>query len=266
MNLEIKDLFDAGVHFGHQLRRKNPKSKAYIFDDRHGVSIIDLEKTHECLEKACAFVEDLVASGGDILFVGTKKQAQDIIREAATTTQMPYAVSRWMGGALTNFATIKRSLEKYKKFLKMEEDGSLDKLHKKEASAIRREMSRMHRNFEGFMQVEAPPQALFVIDTKTEYIAVAEANRLKIPVIALVDTNSDPELVDYPIPGNDDANKSIRLIVDTIVEAIQNGLNARQARQADKAMTKQKSLDKKQEPEVTLAGNVAAQKKEEPAA
>ena len=258
MNLEVKDLFDAGVHFGHQLRRKNPKSKTFIFDDRHGVSIIDLEKTHACLEKACAFVEELVANGGDVLFVGTKKQAQDIVREAAEATQMPFAVSRWMGGGLTNFTTIKRSLEKYKKFLKMEDDGTLGKLHKKEASAIRREMSRMHRNFEGFMQVEAPPQALFVIDIKTEYIAVAEANRLGIPVIALVDTNSDPELINYPIPGNDDASKSIRLIVDTVTEAIQRGLNAREARMAEKAAAKAKAAVK-QKPAEKATEAAAAQ-------
>lgn len=227
MNITVKDLLDAGVHFGHQLRRYNPKSKPYVFDHRHGISIINLEKTYSLLEKACQFVEELVASGKDILFVGTKRQAQDIIREAAVSVNMPYTASRWMGGTLTNYSTCKRSLEKYKRFIQMESDGSLSKLPGKEAAAIRRQMARLNRNFEGLLNIDGLPAALFVIDIKHEHIAVAEARRMKIPVIALVDTNSDPSLVDYPIPGNDDAVKSIRLIVDVILEAIQNGLARR---------------------------------------
>ncbi|MCH2154977.1 MAG: 30S ribosomal protein S2 [Opitutales bacterium] len=227
MNITPKDLLDAGVHFGHQTRRWNPKSKTFIYDHRHGVSIIDLEKTYQCLETATTFLEDLVSKGKDVLFVGTKKQAQEVVREAATAVNMPFCANRWMGGGLTNFETIKSSLAKYKKFLAMEADGSLDKLPGKEGAAIRRQMSRMNRNFEGLLEIKDRPAALFVIDTKGEYIAVAEARRLGIPVIALVDTNSDPTLIDYPIPGNDDAVKSIRIIVDVIVEAVQNGLAKR---------------------------------------
>ena len=225
-----KDLLDAGVHFGHQLRRWNPKSKPYVFDNRNGISIIDLEKTHQLLEKAFVFVEKTIASGKDILFVGTKKQAQEIIREAAVACQMPFCVNRWMGGGLTNFTTIKTSLAKYRKFLKMDEDGELAKLPGKEEAAIRRQMSRMNRNFEGMLDVSNLPAALFVVDTNNEAIAVTEARKLGIPVIGLVDTNSDPTLLDFPIPGNDDAVKSIRIIVQTITEAIQSGLSQRETK------------------------------------
>lgn len=227
MNITPKDLLDAGVHFGHQTRRWNPKSKPYIYDHLHGVSIIDLEKTYQCLEKATEFLEGLVASGKDVLFVGTKKQAQEMIREAATSVNMPFCANRWMGGGLTNFTTIKTSLAKYKKFLAMEGDGSLDKLPGKEGAAIRRQMSRMNRNFEGLLEVTDLPAAMFVIDTRSEAIAVSEAKRLGIPVVAIVDTNADPSIIDYPIPGNDDAVKSIRIILDVILESIQNGLAKR---------------------------------------
>ena len=227
MNITLRDLLDAGVHFGHQIRRWNPRSKPFIHDHRHGISIIDLEKTYQQLEIATKFVEDTVAKGKDILFVGTKKQAKDIIREAAVNVQMPFSVNRWMGGTLTNFVTIKSSLSKYHKFLEMEADGRLAKLPGKEAAAIRRQMERMFRNFEGLKEVKGMPAALFVVDIKNEQIAIAEARILGIPVVGLVDTNSDPTLVDYPIPGNDDAVKSIRLIVETISEAVQDGLARR---------------------------------------
>jgi small subunit ribosomal protein S2 len=227
INITVKDLLDAGVHFGHQVRRFNPKSKKFVFDNRHGISVIDLEKTFACLEAAASFTEELVAGGKEMLFVGTKRQAKDLIKEAAISCNMPYATSRWLGGTLTNFVTIRRSIDKYKNYISMDNDGSLDKMHNKESSAIRREMSRMNRNFEGILELEKMPGALFVIDTKTEDIAVAEANRLKIPVIALVDTNSDPSLVQYPIPGNDDSIKSVRMIVEVILEAVQNGLAQR---------------------------------------
>lgn len=235
MNITVRDLLDAGVHFGHQRKRWNPKSKEFVYDHRHGVSIIDLEKSFSQLEKACVYLEDLVANDGTVLLVGTKRQAQEMIREAASATGMPYCASRWLGGTLTNFETIKRSLAKYKRYQAMETDGSLAKLPKKEGAMVKREMSRMHRNFEGIQDMTEPPAALFVIDIRHEDIAVAEANRLNVPVVALVDTNSDPTLVDYPIPGNDDAVKSIRVILDTVVEAIQNGLSQREARRSSKA-------------------------------
>lgn len=259
MEITLQDLLDSGVHFGHQLRRWNPKSKNFVYDNRHGLSIIDLTKTHSCLKNATEFLENLVASGGDVLFVGTKRQAQDIIREAATGLNMPFCANRWMGGCLTNFSTIKRSLEKYKRYLAMETDGSMDKLaNKKEEAAIRREMARMHRNFEGLLNMNELPAALFIVDTKTEYIAVEEARRLNIPVIALVDTNSDPTLITYPIPGNDDATKSIRIIVETITKAIENGLQRREtlkAKKGSKNLSKQ-SINANIEPGVTLSPDI----------
>lgn len=259
MEITLKDLLDSGVHFGHQLRRWNPKSKGFVYDNRHGLSIIDLTKTHACLKAATEFLEDLVASGGEVLFVGTKRQAQDIVREAATTLHMPFCANRWMGGCLTNFSTIRRSLEKYKRYLAMDTDGSMNKLaNKKEEAAIRREMSRMHRNFEGLLNMNDRPAALFVIDTKTEYIAVEEARRLNIPVVALVDTNSDPSLVTYPIPGNDDASKSIRIIVETIMQAIENGQRRREetkAKKGAKGMSKH-SINAEIEPEVTISSDI----------
>jgi small subunit ribosomal protein S2 len=230
MNVTPKDLLDAGVHFGHQTKRWNPRFKEFLFDHRQGISIIDLGKTHKSLEKVCAFVENYVADGKDILFVGTKRQAQEIVREAATSVNMPYCANRWMGGTLTNFETIKRSIAKFKRYQDLETSGELAKMHKKEAAAIKREMSRMLRNFEGLAGRTQLPGAMFVIDVNHEEIAVAEGSRLNMPVIGLVDTNSDPSLVTYPIPGNDDAVKSIRIILETVVEAIQAGLSQRDSR------------------------------------
>jgi len=256
MNITHKDLLDAGTHFGHQVRRWNPSFKPFLFDHRNGISIIDLEKTYAQLEQASDFVTSTVRSGKDILLVGTKRQAQEILREAAAETRMPFCVNRWMGGTLTNFATIKTSLQKYRRFLEMEKDGSLNDLPKKEGAAIRRQMVRMNRNFEGIIDVNELPSALFVVDVNFEDIAVEEARRLGIPVIALVDTNSDPSLVDYPIPGNDDAAKSIRIIVEAIVEAIQNGLENREAvsssRAAGAVITRNEFRDAESEGEVTL--------------
>ena len=230
----VQDLLDAGVHFGHQTRRWNPKSKQFIFDHRQGISIIDLEKTHAALEKACDFLTETVASGGQVLFVGTKRQAADIVKEAAVSLQMPYCTSRWLGGTLTNFETVKKSIAKFKKYQAMENDGTMAKMYKKESSAIKRDMARMQRNFEGILEMGDMPAIMFAIDTKTEAIAVAEARRLGIKVIGLVDTNSDPNLLDYPVPGNDDAAKSIRIVTDAVVTAIQAGLAQREARKAVK--------------------------------
>ncbi|OHE77482.1 MAG: 30S ribosomal protein S2 [Verrucomicrobia bacterium RIFCSPLOWO2_12_FULL_64_8] len=232
MNISVKDLLDAGVHFGHQTRRWNPRSKPYIFDHRQGVSIIDLAKTHTALQQTCDFVENLVGDGGTVLLVGTKRQAQEIVREAATGTGMPYCVNRWLGGTLTNYTTIKRSIAKFKHYQQMETSGELAKLPKKEESAIKREMARMQRNFDGILDLDHLPGALFVVDVNHEDIAVAEAARCGIPCIALVDTNSDPTIVTHPIPGNDDAVKSIRIIVDVLVEAIQKGLGLRDTRRS----------------------------------
>ena len=234
MNITPKDLLDAGVHFGHQTKRWNPRSKPFVFDHRQGISIIDLGKTHEALEKAYKFVEDTVANGGNILFVGTKKQAQEIIREAATSVNMPFCVDRWLGGTLTNYETVKKSIAKYKNYQQMDTAGELSKFSGKEESAIRREMGRMEHNFNGIIDMEGMPTAMFIVDVNNEKIAVAEATRIGVPSIGLVDTNSDPAGLTHAIPGNDDAVKSIRIILETIVEAIQSGLGQRDTRRAAK--------------------------------
>jgi small subunit ribosomal protein S2 len=269
MNLTVRDLFDAGVHFGHQIRRWNPRSKAFIHGHVHGISIIDLEKTYEQLESASRFLEDLVAKGKDVLFVGTKKQAKDIIRESAVSVGMPFSVNRWMGGTLTNFVTIKSSLSKYHRFLEMEADGRMAKLPGKESAAIRRQMERMFRNFEGLKEVRDLPAAMFVVDTKAENIAITEARILGIPVVGLVDTNADPTLLDYPIPGNDDAVKSIRIIVDAITEAVQNGLARRSVSYSQRGFTprsRDRDFSSDHESGVTLPAGFEEYSDEAPAA
>jgi small subunit ribosomal protein S2 len=247
MNLTPKDLLDAGVHLGHQTKRWNPRSKPYVFGHRQGITIIDLEKTHAALEKATAFIENLVASGDDVLLVGTKRQAQELIREAATSTGMPYVTTRWMGGTLTNFETIKKSLAKFKKYQTMDASGELAKFSSKEEAAIRREMARMSRNFDGIINITGLPGAVFVVDVSYEEIAVREAKRMNIASIGIVDTNSDPTLLTHPIPGNDDATKSIRIIIEAVVEAIQKGLEQRQVRHTART-------EKAAEPEVAASG------------
>ena len=232
MNITPKDLLDAGVHFGHQTKRWNPRSKPFVFDHRQGISIIDLGKTHEALQKACAFVEDTVANGGNVLFVGTKKQAQEIVREAANATNMPFCVDRWLGGTLTNYETVKKSIAKFKKYQQMETSGELAKFSAKEEAAIKREMGRMQRNFSGIIEMDGLPSAMFVVDVNHEKIAVAEAARCGISCVGIVDTNSDPAGLSHPIPGNDDAVKSIRILVEAIAEAVQSGLAQRDTRRA----------------------------------
>lgn len=234
ISITVKDLLDAGVHFGHQTKRWNPRSKPYVFDHRQGITIIDLGKTHAALEKACAFLEDTVANGGNVLFVGTKRQAQEIVREAATSVNMPFCVDRWLGGTLTNFATVKRSIAKFKKYQAMETNGEMAKLHSKEIAAIKREMVRMQKNFAGIVDMAELPSALFVVDVSHEDIAVAEADRCGIPAVGLVDTNSDPTKLAHPIPGNDDAVKSIRIVVEAVLAAVQSGLGQRESRRASR--------------------------------
>lgn len=229
-----KDLLDAGVHFGHQTKRWNPRSKPFIFDHRQGVTIIDLGKTHEALVKACAFLEETVANGGNVLFVGTKRQAKEIVREAATSVNMPMCIDRWLGGTLTNYETVKKSVAKFKKYQAMETSGELSKLPRKEESAIKREMTRMQKNFAGISDMGGLPSAMFVVDVNHHKIAVAEGARAGIPCVGLVDTNSDPTTVSHPIPGNDDAVKSIRIIVEAVTGAIQNGLSLRDTRRAQR--------------------------------
>jgi small subunit ribosomal protein S2 len=266
ISITPKDLLDAGVHFGHQTKRWNPRSKPFIFDHRQGVTIIDLAKTYENLEKACAFIENTVGNGGNILLVGTKRQAKDIVREAAAATGMPFSVVRWLGGTLTNYETVKKSIAKYKKYQAMETSGEMSKLPRKEESAIKREMSRMQRNFNGIAEMGGLPSALFIVDVGHEAIAVAEAARCGIPSIALVDTNSDPSLVTYPIPGNDDAVKSVRIIVETIVAAIQAGLSQRDSRRAQRGADAKAAAQAASEPAApdAAAGEVDLSKVEIP--
>ena len=217
-------MVESGVHFGHQTKRWNPKFGPYLYKQVHGISIINLERTRECLEKAAAFLTEQVKNGAKVLLVGTKPQAQELIRELGQTVDMPFCSNRWLGGCLTNFETVKTSLAKYQRFLDMEESGELSKLPKKESSAIRREMVRMHRSFEGIRHLEKRPDILFVVDANHESIALREARRLQIPTIGVVDTNSDPTALDYPIPANDDSVKSLRVIFEVLQEAIAQGV------------------------------------------
>ena len=224
MNNElIKKLLEAGVHFGHQSRRWNPKMKRFIFGERGGIYIIDLEKTEERLNTARDFIREIAAKGGKILFVGTKKQAQDVIEEEAKRCEGYYVRNRWMGGLLTNLETVKKSVKKLIDIEKMETNGTVNRLTKKEASLLMKEKDRLLRDLGGIREMAVPPQAMIIVDTKKEEIAVAEANRLGIPVVALIDTNSDPDLIGFPIPGNDDAVKSIKFITALLVDSILDG-------------------------------------------
>lgn len=222
---ELKRLLEAGVHFGHQAKRWNPKMKEFIFGKRKGIYIIDLEKTLLQIRKAQDFVREVVKGGGKILFVGTKKQAQNFIKETAYSLGMPYVIERWVGGTLTNFKVIKSRIETYRMLLEKREKGEFESFPKKEVVRINKELERMEKNFSGLLNLEEPPQSLFIIDPKKEALAVREANKVSIPVIALVDTDADPDNIDYPIPGNDDALRSIREIVSFIKEAIIEALN-----------------------------------------
>jgi len=220
LSIGVKELLDAGVHFGHQTRRWNPKMKPFIFDARNGIHIIDLSKTLNQLDAACNFLSDTVRKGGKVLFVGTKKQAQQAVKETAKESAQYFVTERWLGGTLTNFATIKRSIGRLKEIEKMEADGSINNYVKQEQSVIRREAARLVKFFDGIRTMDKTPGAMFVVDVKREHNAVAEARRLKIPVVAIVDTNCDPDLVDYPIAGNDDAIRSVRMILATVAQII----------------------------------------------
>ena len=219
----IKQLLEAGVHFGHQTKRWNPKMAPFIFGKRSSIYIIDLEKTAELLKRAIEFFKELSRKGELILFVGTKRQAQDIVKEQAAACGM-YAVNhRWPGGLLTNFSTIKKSIARLKDIEKMKEDGRIQSFPKKEVILLMKERDKLERNFGGIKNMERLPAALFVVDPKKEATAIAEAKKLKIPIVALIDTNCDPDMVDYPIPGNDDAIKSIKMITSLVAEAIAEG-------------------------------------------
>lgn len=220
ISIGVKELLDAGVHFGHQTKRWNPKMKPFIFDARNGIHIIDLSKTLNQLDAACGFLGESVRKGGKVLFVGTKKQAQQAVKETAKECGQYFVTERWLGGTLTNFATIKRSIARLKQIEKMETDGSINNYVKQEQSVIRREAARLVKFFDGIRTMDKLPGAMFIVDIKREHNAVAEARRLKIPVVAVVDTNCDPDLVDFPIPGNDDAIRSVRTILATVGQVI----------------------------------------------
>ena len=219
----IKQLLEAGVHFGHKTARWNPKMKKFIFGERSSIYIIDLEKTEECINRARDFLLDIASKGEFVLFAGTKKQAQEVIFREATRCGMFYVTERWPGGLLTNFSTVKKSINRLKDIEKMKEDGTFEKLTKKEVSRLEKELAKLKKNFSGIVPMERMPKALYIVDTKKEETAVSEAKRLEIPIIGLIDTNCDPDLVDFPIPGNDDATKSISLITTLMADAVIEG-------------------------------------------
>ena len=227
-NLEIMtELLEAGVHYGHQTKRWNPKMRDFILEEKNSIYIIDLSITIEQLARAASYLGELVKNGGKILFVGTKKQAQEAVREAAEVTGQFFVNQRWLGGTLTNLQTIRRSVARLREFEELEKTPAFSRMNKQETSALRREAAKLRRNLEGLLSMEQLPDVLVVIDTNREEIAVAEASRLKIPVVAIVDTNCDPEKIDYPIAGNDDAIRSIRVILQKLVDSIVEGQGVR---------------------------------------
>ena len=222
----MKMLLEAGVHFGHETKRWNPKMKKFIFGEKNGIYIIDLEKTKDAILKACEFLKNLAASSSSVLFIGTKKQAQDIIKDEASRCGMFYVTQRWLGGMLTNFQTMRKSIKRLADLERMKEDGTLAKLSKKEASKLNKEMFKLNRNLGGVRAMDRPPKAVYIVDSKKEEIAVKEAKKLGIPVVALVDTNCDPDMINYVIPGNDDAIRSIKLVTSIIANSIIEGKEA----------------------------------------
>lgn len=232
----MKQLLEAGVHFGHQTRRWNPKMKKFIFTERNGIYIIDLQKTVRLIDLAYNFIRDLALQGEKILFVGTKKQAQESIAEEAVRCEMPYVNQRWLGGMLTNFATISKRINRLKELEKMEEDGRFDLLPKKEVIKLNHEKEKLLKFVGGIRDLQGLPGAVFIVDPRKERIAVAEAMKLEIPIVAIVDTNCDPDEVDYIIPGNDDAIRAVRLITSKMAEAVLEGKQGMQmAEEKEKA-------------------------------
>lgn len=221
--ISMKQLLEAGVHFGHQTRRWNPKMARYIFTERNGIYIIDLQKTVRKVEEAYNFVRDLAAEGKTILFVGTKKQAQEAVKDEAIRSNMYFVNQRWLGGTLTNFPTIQKRISRLLQLERMEEDGTFDVLPKKEVILLRKEMERLEKFLGGIKNMKKIPSAMFIIDPRKERIAVAEAHKLGIPIVAIVDTNCDPDEIDYVIPGNDDAIRAVKLLTNKMAEAVLEG-------------------------------------------
>ena len=238
-SVSIKELLEAGVHFGHQTKRWNPKMKDFIFGERNGIYIIDLQKTHRLLQDALQYVQDLAAQGRTILFIGTKRQAQEAIAEEAQRCGMPYVTERWLGGLLTNFVTVRKSLDRLKELeLVAGTEAQKEKLTKKEIAKLEKERMKLEKNLIGIKGMKSVPDAVFVIDTRKEAIAVAEARKLKIPVVGVVDTNCDPDEVDVLVPGNDDALRAIRLFAGRVADAVLAGRGMREARGVDAAADK----------------------------
>lgn len=233
--VSMKQLLEAGVHFGHQTRRWNPKMAEYIFTERNGIYIIDLQKTVKKLEEAYMFVRDLAANGEEILFVGTKKQSQDSIKEEAARCEMPYVNARWLGGMLTNFTTIKQRIKRLGQLEAMKEDGTFDMLPKKEVAKLELEIEKLEKFMGGITEMKKQPAAMFIVDPRKERIAVAEAKKLHIPIIAIVDTNCDPDEIDYVIPGNDDAIRAVKLIAGAMADAVIEGKQGMQGAAAAEA-------------------------------
>ena len=219
----VRQLLEAGVHFGHQTKRWNPKMKRFIFGSRSGIYIIDLEKTEQRLKVACDFLEDLAAKGQKVLFIGTKKQAKPILEAEAKRCGMPYVINRWLGGTLTNFQTIKANIDRMRELRTQKAGGFFERISKKDAKQFSHQLERLEESFSGLAEMGHLPGALFVVDIKREEIAVREANRLSLPIVAICDTNADPDLITHPIPGNDDAIRSIKVIVSLIAESILAG-------------------------------------------
>ena len=242
--LEYKDLLDAGVHFGHLTRKWDPRMAPYIFMEKNGIHIIDINKTMACMDVACAAIKNVVRSGRKIMWVATKKQAQEIVAEEAKRLKMPYVTERWLGGMLTNFATVRKSLKKLSSMDKMMKDETYKNLAKRERLMIQREKDKLERLLGGIADLTRLPAALFVIDIKKEHIAVAEAQKLGIPVFAMVDTNSNPNEVDFPIPANDDAYKSILVITKQISKAIEEGLDERKKDKDDTKLKEEEEAKK----------------------
>jgi len=233
--VDVKELLDAGVHFGHRTERWNPKMKPFIFEARNGIYVINLNESAKQLEEACSFLRKVAGDGQKVLFVGCKKQAQEAVRDASQKCGAFYVTERWMGGTLTNLATIKRSVARMKQIDELETKGQFDKIAKKEVSALRRENTKLHRNLDGIKEMDKAPAAVVIIDVVREHIAVTEAKRLNIPIVGIVDTNADPDQVDFPVAGNDDAIRSIRLLVEILADAVTEGRSAGKDRRSSKA-------------------------------
>ncbi|MGD0099493.1 MAG: 30S ribosomal protein S2 [Acidobacteriota bacterium] len=248
VSITMKQLLEAGVHFGHQTKRWNPKMKEYIFGQRNGIYIIDLQKSLKLFKNAIQFIYELGAQGKTVLFLGTKRQAQEAIQEAAQRTSMFYVNQRWLGGLLTNFVTIQKSIKRFRELESMRSNGQYDLFSKKEVARYERERKKLEKNLSGIKEMSGLPDALFIIDTRLETIAVKEAAKLGIPIIGVADTNCDPDEIDYIIPGNDDALRAIRLITDTIAQAYLEGKAVFEAQQKEQAeqMEKQRQLQAQQ--------------------